>query len=545
MKPKTLQKKLSCFSIFSEKSLILLVSVVTFLLQLISFVTTWHGSKIYLEGIFPYASLLFAVAIQATAYFFSNSLRQKAGVLKLLALGIALCCSTYYSYIGIYNSVNSPITYLQERYVTISNHMTQLYEQELDHSLVEVQDVINDASSMVITEYTKLSGISQNITACRISLSEIQVSYADNMRAPNRYSYENYEDYAAAYQAYINTISQSNNTENDALRSQTLSSYGYPSIDALNEAERQNLADLNALQTSLGMSIDDDIANVISTISADLTTAITNARTGIPFTATNTSNLNKLLQAARLCGYSNTQTANISATINACAHASSTALMKDYNQLIINLPARIVTDANTMSLKGLMDAEILSASLKLNALLPAHAQISLLEPTYEITDLYLLPMKSLTSTDTQLIALFCLLMAALVDALSVLFALSIRPRKALWKRHSLTFCKMEDYETMIYASLPQFATPAKSLESFLSYFKPSPQTEHDGYMLQADLNDLRGYNALAAFLCQVNLAKIIPAGYRDNPTDCLLLKARFVFWTNTIIYQEKKEALYE
>lgn len=542
MKRKRFLKKLSQFSLFAEKPLILLVSVVTLLLQLISFATTWNGSKIYLEGIFPYASLFFAVAVQATAYFFSNSLRSKVNVLKLVALFVALCCSTYYSYIGIYNSVNSPVTYLQERYVTITRNLTQAYDSEVETTLTEAQEIINNASSLIITHYTELTGIQQNITACRTALEGIETSYTDSMRAPSRYSYENYEDYAAAYQAYIETISQGGTTENEALRNQTLSSFGYSTMETLNQTEQTTIAQLNTLQTALGTT--ENVTETVSMISMELSSALSHAGEGIPFTAANTTDLNRLLQAATLCGFSEggSQLAN---DIRQCADSKATSLMRDYTQLVATLPAKTVTDANTMELKGLMDAEILSASLKLNSLLPVNQQISLTDEAYEITDLYLIPIKALQDNSTRTIAFFCLSMAALVDTLSVLFALSARPKRPLWKRRLILGINMDDYESAIYASLPGISHPVQALERFLAQFAPSPETEGEGYMLKAELNQLSEYQALAALLCQLNLGKIIPAGYLDNDTALLLLKARFVFWTNNIIYEERKEALYE
>lgn len=542
MKRKRFLKKLSQFSLFAEKPLILLVSVVTLLLQLISFATTWNGSKIYLEGIFPYASLFFAVAVQATAYFFSNSLRRKVNILKLVALFVALCCSTYYSYIGIYNSVNSPVTYLQERYVTITRDLTQAYEDEVDATLTNAQEIINNASSLIITHYTELAGIQQNITNCRTALENIETSYTDNMRAPSRYSYENYEDYAAAYQAYIETISQGGTTENEALRSQTLSAFGYGTMETLNQTEQTTIAQLNTLQTALGAT--DNVTETVSMISMELSLALSRAGEGIPFTSANATDLNRLLQAAGLCGFSESG-ARLSNDIRQCADAKATVLMRNYTQLVSALPAKTVTDANTMELKSLMDAEILSASLKLNSLLPASAQISLTDAAYEITDLYLIPIKALQDNSTKTIAFFCLSMAALVDTLSVLFALSTRPKNPLWKRRLMLGINMDDYESAIYASLPGISHPVQALESFLAQFIPSPETEGEGYMLKAELNRLSEYQPLAALLCQLNLGKIIPAGYLDNDTSLLLLKARFVLWTNNIIYEERKEALYE
>lgn len=144
-------------ALFSEKALVALISLVTLLLQLISFATTWQGSQIYLEGVFPYASLYFAVAVQSVSYFFSNSLRNRIRPLKIIALCMALCCSTYYSYIGIYNSVNSPTSYLQEHYVQIAQRLTQSYQSELEENLAEARTAIGNATSLVTEKYTVLS----------------------------------------------------------------------------------------------------------------------------------------------------------------------------------------------------------------------------------------------------------------------------------------------------------------------------------------------------------------------------------------------------
>ena len=542
MRRKRFLRKKSDFSIFAEKPLILLVSVVTLLLQLISFATTWNGSKIYLEGIFPYASLFFAVAIQATAYFFSNSLRRKITVLKLVALFTALCCSTYYSYIGIYNSVNSPVTYLQERYATITRSLTQTYENEVETTLSEAQETINTASSLIIARYTELLSIQQNITDCHTALDSLETSYTDSMRAPSKYSYVNYEDYAAAYQAYIEAISQGGTTENQALRDQTLTAYGYTSIELLNETAQQTNAELYALQTALGTS--ENLTETVSSISMDLSQAIIRAGEGIPFTVSDSTALNQLLQAAGLCGFSGSRSQLIN-DVRQCAEAKSSPLIREYTQLVASLPEKTVTTAVTMELKSMMDAEILSATLKLNSLLPDTRQISLKDDAYLITDLYLIPIKALQDNSTKTIAFFCFMIAALIDTLSVLFAFSTRPAKPLWKRHLLPGSNPQDYKTSIYASLPAVSNPGRALEGFLAHFEPSPETESDGYMLRADLGHLTEYQSLAALLCQLNLAKILPAGYLNSDTPLLFLKARFVFWSNHIIYEERKDTLYE
>ena len=82
---------------FGEENLLRLVTFVTLLLQAISFVTTLQGATVFLGGIFVLAPLFFALAVQATAWFLAGSLRVRITPLRCVALGMALCCSTYYS----------------------------------------------------------------------------------------------------------------------------------------------------------------------------------------------------------------------------------------------------------------------------------------------------------------------------------------------------------------------------------------------------------------------------------------------------------------
>ena len=526
-------------SLFSENVLVLLISIVTLLLQLISFATTWNGAKIYLENIFPYAALCFATAIQATAYFFSNSLRTKANLLKLVALFAALCCSTYYSYIGIYNSVNSPVIYLQENYMRISQELSLRCNTQLEATLTQAQEAVNDASASIIAKYTTLLSASENVANCQSALENLSIEYTSNMRAPKQSAYENYEDYAAAYQSYINSISQSKNLETDAARTATLSAYGFSSMEELNMAQQNNIAALNALQTALGLTDVATLPQTLSDMTRSLNTAIQQTSSGSSLTGTTLNRFNQLFQAAKQCDYDYEKLSALTSALNLCAQVSDTSLLHSYDELTATLPAGIVTDANTMTLKAAMDSEIMTAMLRLNTILPTNEQLSYTDEGYLITDLYLIPIQALRSPDTRLTAFFSLAVAALIDGLSVLFALSLRKRKPLWKRHTLIFNRMEEYEPLIFASLPVAKAPLQALADFLSCFKVSPQTEGDGYMLRTSLQSINSYHSLAALLCQINLAKIVPKGFLDDEEETILLKARFVFWANSIIYEEK------
>lgn len=543
--------------LFSETALTILVSVVTLLLQLISFATTWSGSQIYLEGVFPYASLLFAVAIQATAYFFSNSLREKVTVLKVVAMCVAMCCSTYYSYIGIYNSVNSPARFLQERYVQIEEELTGIYDAGLEENVGIAREAVGDAASEVTARYTMLSGKRENMEACREALAQEGESYAEEMRAPQVYAYENYEDYVAAYSAYIAGISEGSNTESAATRSGILASYGFGSLEALQEAEAENAASLSALTAALGVTSaeDDVVLGKISDLSVKVSAAIDEAMLGQDFNNADHTNLTRLMQAAKLCGYEQVSVAEISNIVKSAAEITGEPLMADYTGLVASLEEGRITAANTMDLKNAMDSEILTALLKMNSVLATEEQIDFSDERYQITDLYLIPISALRDTSTQMTAVFCLGVAALIDMLSVLFAISLRKRKPLWKRQSLMFSNLEDYAPQIYASLPPVLHPVQALAEFLSYFAPSPETEYDGYMMRGDMANMSGYYSLVAVLCQLNLAKVVPEELVKPDTaktlevpggqEVLLLKARFVFWANSVICEEKSARICE
>ncbi len=530
--------KTDTFSLFSDKVLLILISVVTLLLQLISFATTWDGAKIYLENIFPYAALCFAIAIQATSYFFGNSLRQKLSPLKLLALFATLCCSIYFSYIGIYNSVNSPVTYLQENYMRISGVLNQLYQAQLNTAQTDARLTVQEASSSILAHYTSLITEQENILACQTALEESAPEQSTGLRAPKQSSYANYEDYAAAYQAYINSLSQSKNTEKDALRISLLNSHGFASMEELNTSLQNNTASLGTLQNTLGVTEESSLQELVSSISIELLSAIRDTSQGTLLSSKECADFDLLLQAADLCGYHSSHT-SLTNALNQCAQLNAHTQLKAYDELVKALPDGVVSNANVMDLKASMDAEIMGAILELNSILPEYHKLSASDSRYQIADLYFIPILALQQEDTLLTARFSLLFAGLIDILSLLFAISLRTKKPLWKRHTLLFNQLEEYEPLIYASLPTNAGSLQPLADFLTHFEPSPCTEAEGYMLCGNPEALQQYNALIALLCQTNLAKQLPAGFGDNASNTLLLKARFVFWANTKIYEEQ------
>jgi len=346
-----MKRKQQSFSLFSDAVLIILVSFVTLLLQLISFATTWNGSKIYLENIFPFASLFFAIAIQATAYFLSNSLRNRTGCLRILALVTALCCSTYYSYIGIYNSVNSPARYLQERYTEIASDLTNRFNEEIESRTAQAKQSLGDATACIIGEYTALTSRLANINACRNALEEIDTAHTESMRAPSKSSYENYEDYVAAYNTYIAGISSGNKTETDAAQSLILASYGFSSMEELHIAEQETTASLQVLLSTLSDYAPDastDFSAMVMKLQGSIYETIEAASLGVSPTLTETGQISCFFQAAFHCGYDDSSALLLCADLNICAKADANPLLADYQNLLDSLENGQITDNNIM-----------------------------------------------------------------------------------------------------------------------------------------------------------------------------------------------------
>ncbi len=526
-------------NLFSESALIVLVSIVTLFLQSISFATTYSGSKVYLEGVFLFAPLLFALAIQLTAYFLSNSLRTRITFFRVVAMCVAMSCSTYYSYIGIYNSVNSPASYLQENYMRISDELTRIQDTALENSLSDLRLTIGDAYAKVNAKHSSLLSTRQNIDACLEALSDIGTDYSQGLRAPKRSEYETYEEYAAAYQAYIAARSAGSKTEKETTRQEILSSYGFANMEALNSAKLTSSADVSAMYAALGISADasSDFASILNALYMDVASAVDNAALGQPLNDISLRNLTCLLQAAMLYSDVTYDPAALTNSLDLCAKSATVTAITPYQTLVESLPEKMVTTGNLMTLKSNMDSQIVTAIINLNSVLPQNEQLSTADARFQIMALYLIPVRALTEDNTKTTALFCLGVAALIDVLSILFAISVRKKKPIWKKAFLLSQNPENYMPQICAALPGDQPPASALSAFLSWFYPSPETECDGYMMQADMRDLEGFYPLIALLCQINLAKVVPAEFFHNDSEIVLLRARFTFWANNLIYE--------
>lgn len=285
---------------FGEENLLRLVTFVTLLLQAISFVTTLQGATVFLGGIFVLAPLFFALAVQATAWFLAGSLRVRITPLRCVALGMALCCSTYYSYVGIYNTVNPPAMYLSAEYAQVRSELDSTYAARRTQAFRTAQDQINGMVSDLSGQYSLLEQESARLAACAKELEEVSAEYSGGLRAPSRSSYANYEDYVAAYNAYLASVTENSSAEQASARQAILTRYGFDSESALAEATAQNASDLSAFEAAaaeLGGE-GETVAAQLESSRAFLLDALTAAETEGSLSSDARSALGRLVQLA-------------------------------------------------------------------------------------------------------------------------------------------------------------------------------------------------------------------------------------------------------
>ena len=524
---------------FGEENLLRLVTFVTLLLQAISFVTTLQGATVFLGGIFVLAPLFFALAVQATAWFLAGSLRVRITPLRCVALGMALCCSTYYSYVGIYNTVNPPAMYLSAEYAQVRSELDSTYAARRTQAFRTAQDQINAMVSDLSGQYSLLEQESARLAACAKELEEVSAEYSGGLRAPSRSSYANYEDYVAAYNAYLASVTENSSAEQASARQAILTRYGFDSESALAEATAQNASDLSAFEAAaaeLG-SEGETVAAQLESSRAFLLDALTAAEAEGSLSSDARSALGRLVQLAAAQTGSALSTDDLLRPVDAALTGSGEGLMASFDELAAQLEGGRVTRANAQEMKTLLTSEILNAVLRVNEVADEEV-LQADDPALQITDLHLKPLLALTVPTERGMALFCLFLAALMDGLTLVFSIACRRKPTLLKARSPRRLLAENGDALaaqVCACLPAGRDPMDELELFLSRFSASPDTLAEGYSLAAPRADLAVYERLCALLCQAGLASIRPAQEDGAAGETVLLRSDFLLYANELL----------
>lgn len=512
---------------------VVVIGIVTFLLQAISFVTTLQGARVYIGNVFPLASLFFAVAIQFCVWYFVNTMSGKRKGLKIVALAAAVGCSTWFSFTGIYNLINSPTQYLEERYNTIREELLSDGQNGVDHIKELLTQDITDAAYAVGTQKTILLQEQERLENCSAELEEKSTaSTAKKIKVPKQSQYDTYEEYAAAYQAYVTALGQASGAEMNLAREQVLSNYGFDSMEAFEKAVNTNTAAVNGLllfQTT-------EISGI------ELAQAcIMTIETGNMPSDELLYDINSLFSAAGL-GNNTTYGDNFTVRLKACVNYYTQEDMVTAEDLNEKYGIK-KTAESAMECKAAMDTEIAAGRRRLGVFLNAvqtdltSAQSVFFTMDTEITEVYLLPLQALLKGGATNPAYYCFGIAALIDGMTLILALSNIARKPIWDRKWNLQPDYSELLEQIAGCTPNEQTIKEYIDGYLLHFKVSEHTLLRGYLMTAPLNDISEYDTLTAILCDSSHAFI-----KNHE---LFLKADIVYWLNAgehEIYRSKREA---
>ena len=551
--------------IFKDKRLAYIAAGVSLLLQLISFFTTYQGANYYFRGIIVFAPLLFAIAVQSVVYFLENSIRGRRNFFKVAALVLAMCCSSYFSYIGIYNNVNSPLTYYQTTYNDYRNQLQASYASLIKKAEKDAQKQLNqltgDLTTIVVEWDTRQSEL-KDLSAELNSGSSTAVSGLD---APKQSDYPDYESYTKAYSAYVAASADSDAKRENRHARSVLKKYGYSGRQEV----VANLAQLRGQQKNMKHAVKELCKFLQVPYSKDIAVSMENIRACISEAMSEGSQDKTITQGiyelvALHEQYKPKQKINADRMIQCIElqHSCQEELMADYKE---------ISDSDPSTCKSKLQWEISKAVTEINrvhTLLQQKTKVKAAD--YPLEDIYILPILRLVQKDTRKMAMVCLLIAVLTDALSLLFALMFCPEKEILDLKSVDeLLDREEplFEKNIAAALQltlrqrtgntgsihnkMTEQSLQCLADFLEHFETSSVALDSGYSLQASFDELREYQALIALLCQLDLACVLSENDYQEVFEMeegglvVLLKTRFLLWCNMQwgMESEEKEAL--
>lgn len=576
--------------IFNVKSLSWIVVIVTIFLQLISLATTYKGSIVYFGGVeLPFgisAPLLFALAVQLIVFCMSHTIKGnfKKGLIFILIM--STLCSIYFSYIGIYNNINSPINYLEERYKQIYGNITDQYETvkedtkgNMKNSVLDIVNKLSTSLSSLTMEVEKNDKMSKNLANIKINTSQINPQ-GIKMKKPNIANYgNNLSKYYEDMEKYNSTIG-----------------------DMVTDASKQE-SDLkkelydNEVKSILGEKTQEEFRNesITKKTSKDqLEKGIESTYSLIVNKADNTTLDEKLTKIQEYCQnyiIGKEKNKDIFSTVLANLYSQALLLdgakgMENFQEqinefLIINNKDSILikplediktkvykestgsqtknenillSETDSMTLYTTMQSEIKGAIYTLNQLRINGEQISSKDDKYLMHNLYVLPINNLVeSNEGRAMAWFCLLFAILVDGLTLLFAIiegkSKTPLFAKSNKDIVGKSK-ETMEELLLVSILSSDSKSKEekrventlmrLENFIKPFKLITETMDNGYSMYCEITEIEEYQVFLATLCQFNLANIVKAKEiffnkdleEEDEKTYVLVKTKFIIWAN-------------
>ena len=575
--------------IFNKTSLAWLIVLVTLLLQLISLATTYKGSIVYFGGInLPFnlsAPLLFALSIQLIVFCVSHTLRSNFRKGFLIVLILATLCSTYFSYIGIYNYINSPLNYLEERYTQINSNISDKYEtlRETNKSSITktMLNLINDLSTSyasLIMEVDNNNKLSEDIANISIDNNIIN-SQTNSVSKPNINNYgDNLDQYysdMAKYNAAIGNMitdstKQDSSLKNELYNAQVNSILGGKSLDEFTAESIDTKSKKEQLEKGVNTSytlisseensltidekllkIQDYCQNYIQGINGDkdiFTTILLNLNSQILIIKNESSidNLQTQINEFLILNKKDSDIMKSFSDLKSIVYTNSTG--NNYSDNVT------LTEENAMELYSLMNSEVKSALYTLNHISSNTEKINSNNEDYIIHNLYVLPVLNLFTLNEEIsMSWFCLIFAILIDGLTIIFAIMEGKEKTpLFAKSTKEVVgrSKDSIENLLMLSLLSSDIDSRDeervekillkLKNFVSSFNLLTEALENGYSMYCPLSSLEEYQGFLATLCQFNLATIISSKelfFNDQTPDIqdenfVLIKTKFMIWAN-------------
>lgn len=505
--------------LFKENTLMIVAAVVSLLLQIISFFTTLDGAKAYFTETFAAAPLMFALAVQSVVYFLENGIRRRVTFAKIIALTLAVCCSSYFSFVGIYNSINPPESYLEKTYNAYKTELLETLDGLEFAAGASSRAAVNTVINGIESEYSALSSEKETLLSLSELIGSVDAAASSGLTAPRRTDYYNYEDYAAAYSAYIASLSQSQGEEQRGKTEALLQKYGVSDSAELNSRIFELTARLSLIESTAGAS---------------------------------GSGFYPRMEAARAeITAKNRQTAErffaLYGDITGEYMTVPEELFKEKTELVLPEYEEIAGGNSPAVTRERLSAYVSSACEEVRA---AGGETD--AGAYYFENIYTLPVMAVISGEFGADAAVSLLLAVLVDLLSLLFAMIfVKQRSVLAAADTRCAVNMFDdlFERNIYTAAKLGAISegadtawdidalAERLADFVGRFRAADFAVDEGFSLIARRGELgSGFEALTAFLCQFGLAKMLSPhdaellSGGEFSEESVLLKTKFLLW---------------
>ncbi|MGL5153050.1 MAG: hypothetical protein ACRC7N_21025, partial [Clostridium sp.] len=400
------------------------------------------------------APFLFAFGIQLIVFYVSNTLRANLKKWLIVVLIMATLCSTYFSYIGIYNYINSPISYLEDRYGQIYDSITDKYNIEreelrntMKESIFNITNTLSSKHTEAIKRNEKNKELQQKIDNIKVKSGNI-TAQTGGLKRPNINDYNGdtsryYSDmakYNATVAGMMNDAGkQDSDLKNQLYENEVKAILGGKTLDEFKSEIINDETTKMQIEKAVNEAYilvepspkDISLVEKIGIIQVYCQDYIVSGKGKSEVFTNVLTNLNSIY--SQVSNKENSDVFQKQLNNFIIMNDKNKVIMRDLSALekeaYLDSYGREMNDSSLSEDDGMLLYSKIQSELKNGAYmlndLKGDNYIDLTSENYLIHNLYVLPIQNLiTNNDGRQMAWFCLLFAALVDGLSLIFALT-------------------------------------------------------------------------------------------------------------------------